>query len=75
MITEKKMITAEEARQITDDVIFTELSERIKDRASKGQYHETGHWSNRIKEKLEKLGYTFSKGESGKHGPFDIIHW
>jgi len=69
------MITADEARKLTDEVVLTELESRIKDRASKGQYHEFGHFSNRLKDTLETLGYTFSKGEGGKCGKFDIIHW
>jgi len=74
------MITAKVAKDISLKCKFTYLESLIKNEANKGKrsvslLHEGIHLSDDEIIQLTKFGYNVHKGQSGKHGSFDIISW
>jgi len=73
------MITAEEARKISESNRFPHIEEQIREAASNGQrsisLKSDIFLKEDEKEKLISLGYKVSFGQGGKCGPFDIISW
>ena len=73
------MITAKEARNISELNRFSYIEEQIKEAANKGLRSVSLKVDLFLKEdekdKLTKLGYKVSFGQGSECGPFDIISW
>ena len=73
------MITAEEARTISESNRFPHIEEQIIEAANNGlrsiSLKGDLFLKDDEKQKLTELGYKVSFGQGGKCGPFDIIHW
>lgn len=73
------MITAEEAKNISENCRFTYIENQIKKASNKGLRSVSLINNYFLKEdekkKLKELGYRLNVGSSGKHGTFDIISW
>ena len=72
------MITAEEARNISENNRFNYIEGKIKLAANEGLRSislDNYFLKDDEKEKLSQLGYKVSFGQGGKRGVFDIISW
>ena len=73
------MITAEEAKNISENCRFTYIENQIKKASNKGLRSVSLINNYFLKEdekkKLKELGYRLNVGSSGKQGTFDIISW
>lgn len=72
------MITAEEARNISENNRFNYIEGKIKLAANEGLRSislDNYFLKDDEKEKLSQLGYQLSYGHGGKRGVFDIISW
>ena len=72
------MITAEEARNISENNRFNYIEGKIKLAANEGLRSislDNFFLKDDEKEKLNQLGYKISYAQGGKRGLFDIISW